>query len=82
MILFQIIWWIDVLKNGPSSLYADFFDIVWHLVKKELENKILLTILDNYYGVVLENQELKISFQEGAFFIEYYEQRLNNFVKI
>jgi len=26
-------WWQDVLENGPSSHYADFFDINWHPVK-------------------------------------------------
>ncbi len=23
-------WWMDVLENGPSSEYADYFDIDWH----------------------------------------------------
>jgi (1->4)-alpha-D-glucan 1-alpha-D-glucosylmutase len=23
-------WWLDVLKNGPASDYAAFFDIDWH----------------------------------------------------
>ena len=23
------VWWMDVLENGPSSLYAQFFDIDW-----------------------------------------------------
>lgn len=68
--------WMDVLENGQSSLYSDFFDIDWHPVKKELENKILLPILGNYYGLVLENQELKLIFYNGAFFIDYYEHRL------
>lgn len=53
-----------------------FFDIDWHPVKKELENKILLPILGNYYGLVLENQELKLIVHNGAFFIDYYEHRL------
>ena len=22
-------WWLDVLENGPSSLYSPFFDIDW-----------------------------------------------------
>src|SRR4051812_35956624 len=22
-------WWRDVLENGPSSIFADYFDIVW-----------------------------------------------------
>ena len=38
-------WWMDVLENGPSSLTARCFDINWHPLKLELENKVLLPIL-------------------------------------
>jgi (1->4)-alpha-D-glucan 1-alpha-D-glucosylmutase len=38
-------WWRDVLENGPSSRYADVFDIDWHPSKRELDNKVLLPIL-------------------------------------
>jgi (1->4)-alpha-D-glucan 1-alpha-D-glucosylmutase len=69
-------WWMDVLENGPSSLYADFFDIDWKPVKGELENKVLLPILGDQYGRVLENQELVLIFEEGAFFISYYDRKL------
>ncbi len=69
-------WWMDVLENGPSSVYADFFDIDWNPVKDELQNKVLLPVLGNQYGQVLESQELNLGFEEGAFFIRYGEQRL------
>src|SRR4030042_2617657 len=69
-------WWMDVLENGQSSIYADFFDIDWKPVKDELEHKVLLPILGNQYGNVLENQELILSFKEGAFFIHYGGQKL------
>jgi (1->4)-alpha-D-glucan 1-alpha-D-glucosylmutase len=68
-------WWMDVLENGPSSAYANFFDIDWKPVKDELENKVLLPVLGDQYGHVLENQELKLTFEEGAFFILYYDRR-------
>jgi (1->4)-alpha-D-glucan 1-alpha-D-glucosylmutase len=68
-------WWMDVLENGPSSLYADFFDVDWKPVKDELENKILVPILGDQYGRVLENQELILTFEEGAFFISYYDRK-------
>ena len=70
------IWWMDVLENGPSSIYADFFDIDWKPVKDELENKVLLPILGDQYGRVLENQELNLRFEEGAFFISYGDRKL------
>ncbi len=69
-------WWLDVLENGPSSHYADFFDIDWHPVKPELENKVLLPILGDQYGIVLENGEITLSYQDGQFVFQYYEHQL------
>ena len=47
-------WWMDVLENGPSANSADFFDINWKPVKEKLENKVLIPILGDQYGTVLE----------------------------
>jgi (1->4)-alpha-D-glucan 1-alpha-D-glucosylmutase len=69
-------WWMDVLENGPSSPYARFFDIDWHPVKPELENRLLLPILGDQYGTVLERGELRLVFEQGTFFIAYYDHRL------
>lgn len=69
-------WWMDVLENGPISVYAPFFDIDWHPLKEELENKVLLPILGDQYGRVLEKGELKLEFEKGAFFLSYYATRL------
>lgn len=69
-------WWLDVLENGPSSRFAHLFDIDWHPVKRELENKVLLPILGDLYGTVLENQEIILLYEEGRFFIKYYDHRL------
>ncbi|MDC0714088.1 malto-oligosyltrehalose synthase [Stigmatella sp. ncwal1] len=68
--------WFDVLENGPSSLYAKYFDIDWAPVKAELRDKVLLPILGDQYGMVLERGELKLTFREGAFFIQYYDHFL------
>ncbi len=68
--------WMDILENGPSSSHAGFFDIDWHPVKQELENKILIPILGDQYGTVLENGELSLIFEEGSFFACYYEHKL------
>jgi (1->4)-alpha-D-glucan 1-alpha-D-glucosylmutase len=68
--------WMDVLENGPSAHYAGFFDINWHPLKKELDNKILIPILGDQYGTVLEKGELTLVFEEGSFFIHYYEHTL------
>lgn len=65
-------WWMDVLENGPASIYAPFFDIDWQPVTRELEYKVLLPILGQQYGRVLENGELKLSYGGGIFQINYY----------
>jgi (1->4)-alpha-D-glucan 1-alpha-D-glucosylmutase len=69
-------WWLDVLENGPSSRYARFFDISWHPVKAELANKVLIPILGDQYGSVLERQELQLTYRDGAFFVKYYDEVL------
>ncbi|MBA4159408.1 MAG: malto-oligosyltrehalose synthase [Gemmatimonadetes bacterium] len=66
-------WWMDVLENGPSSPYARFFDIDWHPLKRELEGKVLLPVLGDQFGDVLERGELQLRYEEGRFRIEYYE---------
>jgi (1->4)-alpha-D-glucan 1-alpha-D-glucosylmutase len=69
-------WWNDVLENGPSSPYAEFFDIDWDPVKRQLANKVLLPILGEQYGHILENQELRLEYADGAFRLRYYETAL------
>src|SRR6188474_3519108 len=60
-------WWQDVLENGPSSRFARCFDIEWHPVKAELADKVLLPILGDQYGEVLERGELQCEYAAGAF---------------
>jgi (1->4)-alpha-D-glucan 1-alpha-D-glucosylmutase len=67
--------WIDVLENGPSSAYATFFDIEWRPVKTELENKVLVPVLGEQYGVALERGELRLLRDGGAFLLHYCDHR-------
>lgn len=69
------LWWQDLLENGPSSVHARAFDINWDPVKKELKNKVLIPVLGDQYGNVLENGELVLAFDYGAFILRYYEHR-------
>ena len=68
-------WWQDVLENGPSSRYANMFDIDWTPLKPELANKVLLPILGNQYGIVLENQEITLRLEDGRLYLQYYEHQ-------
>jgi len=69
-------WWQDVLENGPSSRYAPVFDIDWDPLTPELFQKVLIPILSDSYGAVLERQEITLHYSEGAFFIQYFEHTL------
>lgn len=69
-------WWLDVLENGPSSQYAAYFDIQWQPIKHEMANKVLLPILGDQYGVILERGELRLNYAAGSFYITYWETML------
>jgi (1->4)-alpha-D-glucan 1-alpha-D-glucosylmutase len=68
-------WWMDVLENGPSSPYAKYFDIDWRPIKSELHDRVLLPILGDQYGRVLERGELKVHFDSGVFYLTYFEHQ-------
>src|SRR5436309_3170564 len=70
-------WWLDVLENGDASSYAEFFDIDWEPLKDELQGKVLVPVLGEQYGTVLERGELKLAFDEGKgeFSINYFQHK-------
>lgn len=68
-------YWQDVLAFGPHSPNARVFDIEWEPLKPELKNKILLPFLGRTYGEVLDEGELRITYEDGRFYASYYENR-------
>ena len=66
------LWWADVLENGPSSPFAGYFDIEWQPLKTELRDKVLIPILGDQYGRVLERGELQVQYESGRFFLCYF----------
>ncbi len=71
------VWWLDVLENGKASDHAEFFDIDWDPLKDELQGKLLVPILGDQYGTVLDNGELKLAFdrEKGEFGILYHDHK-------
>ncbi len=65
-------WWWDVLENGPSSRYSSYFDVEW---QSEVEDRVLLPILGDQYGVELEGGRIQLGRAEAQFVIAYYEHR-------
>ncbi|HYH47395.1 MAG TPA: malto-oligosyltrehalose synthase [Thermoanaerobaculia bacterium] len=70
-------WWWDVLENGPASRYASYFDVDWDPPQARLRNTVLLPILGDHYGRVLEAGEISLWYDvEEGFEIRYFEHRL------
>jgi (1->4)-alpha-D-glucan 1-alpha-D-glucosylmutase len=68
-------WWNDVLENGRASSYAGHFDIDWGSAKPDLHDRVLLPILGDPYGKVLDSQQLCLGFEAGAFTVQYFDRR-------
>jgi (1->4)-alpha-D-glucan 1-alpha-D-glucosylmutase len=71
-------WWMDVLENGPASIYADHFDIDWTPRDQDVGARVLIPVLGDHYGNVLERGELRLGYEpaSGAFAVRYYAHRL------
>ncbi|MBE0532497.1 MAG: malto-oligosyltrehalose synthase [Rhodospirillales bacterium] len=70
-------WWLDVLEWGQESPHAQVFDIDWRPAQAALRGKVLLPVLGDHYGRVLEAGELRLAFDpaEGSFSVWYYAHR-------
>jgi (1->4)-alpha-D-glucan 1-alpha-D-glucosylmutase len=68
-------WWMDLLENGPSSVHAPAFDVDWEPVKADLRHKVLVPVLGDQYGLVLERGELQLERDGGAFSLRYFDHR-------
>jgi (1->4)-alpha-D-glucan 1-alpha-D-glucosylmutase len=67
------LWWWDVLENGPSSPYASYFDVEWQPPEARLQNIVLLPVLGDHYGRVLEAGEIRLERTAGAFTVRYHD---------
>jgi (1->4)-alpha-D-glucan 1-alpha-D-glucosylmutase len=59
-------WWLDVLRHGPASRYAGFFDIDWNPADPSLRNKLLAPFLGQAYGEALRAGELRLAEDAGG----------------
>ena len=64
-------WWWDVLENGPSSRYAEHFDVDWDPPEPKLRNTVLLPILGDHYGRVLNAGGIRVERRGGSFRVRH-----------
>ena len=69
-------WWWDVLENGPASPYASYFDVEWNPPEEKLRNKVLVPILGDHYGRVLDRGEITVKRRGGSFEFHYFDHEL------
>jgi (1->4)-alpha-D-glucan 1-alpha-D-glucosylmutase len=70
-------WWLDVLEWGESSPYAHYFDIDWDAPRPDLNGRVLLPVLGDQYGTIVEAGEIELRFDasDGSFSFWYFEHR-------
>lgn len=68
-------WWWDVLENGQASRYAPYFDVEWMPPESKLHHKVMLPVLEDHYGRVLEAGLCRVERRDGTFTIHYRDHR-------
>jgi (1->4)-alpha-D-glucan 1-alpha-D-glucosylmutase len=69
-------WWWDVLEHGQSSPWAGHFDVTWDPPEEKLRNTVLLPILGDHYGRVLDRGEVTIERHGAGFLVRYFDHVL------
>jgi len=69
--------WLDVLAWGEGSPSANFFDINWRPLQREMWGRVLVPSLGDYYNRVLERGELSLEFdpEAGTIAVAYFDDR-------
>ncbi|HEX4352466.1 MAG TPA: alpha-amylase family glycosyl hydrolase, partial [Polyangiales bacterium] len=59
-------WW-DLLEHGRCSRYANYFDVDFNPIETRLHDKVLVPILGDHYGRVIEAGEIRLERVAGRF---------------
>lgn len=62
----------DILERGERSRYFRFFDVDWDYRTAGLQGRILAPFLGEHYGDALENGEIRLTFSQSGFAIDYH----------
>lgn len=66
-------WW-DVLRFGRSSRYAHWFDIDWEHGSDDVPDRLLLAVLGDHYGAVMERAELQLDVVRDGLVVRYHDR--------
>ncbi len=71
-------WWWDVLENGQRSRFASYFDVDWKYAQdsENIQNRVLLPVLGDHFGRVIESGDIQLVRDGGAFHVRYFEHRV------
>ena len=56
-------WW-DLLRNGPASADAGWFDLDWDVPERRLRGRLLLPVLGDHYGRELEQSAFSLAIED------------------
>jgi (1->4)-alpha-D-glucan 1-alpha-D-glucosylmutase len=68
-------WWWDVLRHGPTSEHAHVFDVDLQHPEVRLRGRIVLPILDDRYGRVLDAGRLRLARRDGQLVVLIDDER-------
>ena len=72
----QNAWWMDVLRNGRESRYANYFDIDWQAPDPLLRSRVLLPILGAGYDETLREGHLRLARRKDEWVLRLYDDYL------
>src|SRR5690606_3527082 len=67
--------WQDLLAYGPHSPSTGMFDVDWQPPKAELREKLLLPLLGEPYGRVLDAGQIALVCEDGRLYAGYFDRR-------
>lgn len=65
----------DILESGKNSIFYHFFDIEWNHAYESIKGRLLIPFLGDFYSRILENGEIKLTYDEDGFSINYYSSK-------
>lgn len=66
--------WFDVLRFGPASRHAHWFDIDWSHGNETTPDRVLLPVLGDHYGAVVDRGDLRVERCGHDLVIRYFER--------